>query len=134
MPLKNMGVGASLPHLFPFSASQPHPRSFQKGQVSKSEGSAFHPCQAAAVPASATRGRGRQWMAVLVGSVRPPSGYLRGSLPASLFWQRRRPQIQAPRAKAATATAPVTSSAKESPGEAVVVCGRGTGAGRGGAG
>ena len=90
------------------------PQSFRKEQVSKSEGDAFPPSQAAAVPAFATRGRDRQGLAVLLGTFRPLRSYLRGSLPASPFRQRRRPQIPAPRAKAATATAtaPVTSGAK----------------------
>lgn len=114
MLLKNMGVGASLLHLFPFSAPQLHPLSFQKGQVSKSD--AFGLCLAAAVPAFATRGQGGQGTAVLVGTACPPRGYLRNSLPASLCRRQQRAQTQAPRAKAATATTPVTSSAKKSPG------------------
>ena len=116
MPLKKHGCrgqpSRSIPLLCPPPAPPPHPPSFRKEQVSKSEGDAFPPSQAAAVPDFATRGRDRQRVAVLLGTSRPRRSYLRGSLPASPFRQRRRPQIPAPRAKAATATAPVTSGAK----------------------
>lgn len=86
--------------------AQSHPPSFQKGQM----GRARRAGQAAAVPASATRGRG-------AGGTRLPPSPPPARLPESSRRLRRRLQTQALSAMAATATPPATSGATRSPGE-----------------
>ena len=112
MPLKKHGCRGQPSRSIPLLCPPASPSLLPKEAGIKVRRRCVPPSQAAAVPAFATRGRDRQRVAVLLGTSRPLRSYLRGSLPASPFRQRRRPQIPAPRAKTATATAPVTSGAK----------------------